>query len=269
VDEQSARSADPVIHLKSPREIEKMRAAGRIVAECHALAREIVKPGVRTIDVDEAVEKLIRSRGGEPAFLGYRGFPASTCISINEEVVHGIPGRRRIEEGDVVSFDVGVRLDGYFGDAAQTILVGKVSEEARRLKEATDKALELAISVVKPGEKLSTVARTVQTYAESNGYSVVRKFVGHGIGSQMHEDPQVPNFVSKGLLDQDVVLKPGMTIAIEPMLNVGTYEVRVKKNGWTVVTLDGKLSAHSEHTIAVTEEGHEILTTVAGGGNGS
>jgi len=258
-----------VIHFKSPRELEKMRIAGRIVAECHALARELVKPGVRTIDVDEEVEKLIRQRGGEPAFLGYKGFPASTCISINEEVVHGIPSKRKIEEGDVVSFDVGVRYDGYFGDAAQTILVGKASPEAQRLKKITDEALARAIAVVKPGEKLSTIARTVQEYAESNGYGVVRKFVGHGIGSKMHEDPQVPNFVSKGLMDADVILRPGLTIAIEPMLNVGTHEVRVKKNGWTVVTLDGKLSAHSEHTVAVNETGCEILTTLGSGdGNG-
>lgn len=254
-----------MISYKSPRELEKMRIAGRITAECHALARELVKPGVRTCDVDEEVEKLIRGRGAEPAFLGYKGFPASTCISINEEVVHGIPSKRKIEEGDVVSFDVGVRYDGYYGDAAQTILVGECSEEAKRLKRITDEALARAIAVVKPGEKLSTLARTVQEYAESHGYSVVRKFVGHGIGSKMHEDPQVPNFVSKGLIDQDVIFQPGLTIAIEPMLNVGTHEVRVKKNNWTVVTLDGKLSAHSEHTVAVTADGHEILTTLGNG----
>jgi methionyl aminopeptidase len=249
-----------VITLKSPREIEKMRVAGRIVAECHALAREMLKPGIRTIDLDEACAKLIRERNAEAAFLGYHGYPANICVSVNDEVVHGIPGRRRIEEGDVVSVDVGVRYDGYFGDAAVTLICGAPSAEAKRLVEVCDKALELGIGVVRPGERLSTVSRTVQTYVESNGYSVVRKFVGHGIGSQMHEEPQVPNYVSKAILDFDVVMKPGLTIAIEPMVNIGTYDVRVKKNGWTVVTKDGKLSAHSEHTVLVTETGHDILT---------
>jgi methionyl aminopeptidase len=255
-----------VITFKTAREIEKMRAAGRIVAECHELARKIIVPGVRTMDVDAEIEKLIRARGGRPAFLGYTPagltpYPASTCISINEEVVHGIPGHRRVLDGDVVSFDVGVELNGWFGDAAQTLLVGECSEEARRLKEICDRALELAISVVKPGERLSTIGRTIQTFVESNGFSVVRKFVGHGIGSEMHEEPQVPNYISKALLDFDVIMKPGLTIAIEPMVNVGTDEVRTK--GWKVVTKDRKLSAHAEHTVLVTETGHEILTTLA------
>jgi methionyl aminopeptidase len=254
------------VTLKSPREIEKMRVAGRIVAETHELARKMIEPGVRTIDLDEAIAKLIKDRGGEAAFLGYHGYPASICVSVNDEVVHGIPGRRRIEPGDVVSVDVGVRYEGYYGDAAVTIICGKGSDEARRLVEVCEKALELAVAAVKPGEMLSTVSRTVQTYVESNGYSVVRKFVGHGIGSQMHEEPQVPNYVSKALLDFDVVMKPGLTIAIEPMVNVGTYDVRVKKNGWTVVTKDGKLSAHAEHTVLVTETGREILTKATGNG---
>ncbi len=252
-----------------------MRIAGRIVAECHALARKLVVPGARTIDVDAEVAKLIKDRGGEPAFLNYPNpkeggppYPASTCISINEEVVHGLPGGRRIADGDVVSFDVGVRYEGYYGDAAITILAGRVSEEARRLVVVAYKALDLAIEAVRPGEKLSTVARTIQTYVESNGFSVVRQFVGHGIGSEMHEAPQIPNYVSHALVQSDVTLEPGLTLAIEPMVNAGTYEVRTKKNGWTVVTRDGKLSAHVEHTVLVTGDGHDILTRLPDGTGG-
>jgi methionyl aminopeptidase len=246
--------------LKSPRELEKMRTAGRITAEALELARKIVAPGIRTQEIDEALHRLIKDRGGVPAFLGLYGFPASVCVSVNEEVVHGIPGRRRLEEGDIVSVDCGVLWEGYYGDSATTIPVGEVSAEARRLIEVAEKALELAIECVKPGERLSTVARTVQTFVESNGYSVVRKYVGHGIGTKLHEEPQVPNYVSKALLDFDVVMKPGLTLAIEPMVNTGTYEVKQKKNGWTVVTKDHGLSAHVEHTVAVTEDGREVLT---------
>jgi methionyl aminopeptidase len=251
--------------LKSPREIEKMRIAGRITAEAIELARRIVRPGIRTIDIDEAVAKFIRERGGVPAFLGLYGFPGNVCISVNEEVVHGIPGRRRLEAGDIVSVDCGVLFEGYYGDSAATIPCGEVSPEARRIIETAEKALELAVEAVKPGERLSTVARTVQTFVESNGYSVVRKFVGHGIGTKLHEEPQVPNYVSKALLDFDVIMKPGLALAIEPMVNQGTYEVKTKKNGWTVVTKDHGLSAHVEHTVVVTESGHEVLTRVAAG----
>jgi methionyl aminopeptidase len=251
--------------LKSPREIEKMRIAGRITAEAIELARRIVRPGIRTIDIDEAIAKFIRERGGVPAFLGLYGFPGNVCISVNEEVVHGIPGRRRLEAGDIVSVDCGVLFEGYYGDSAATIPCGEVSPEARRIIETAEKALELAVEAVKPGERLSTVARTVQTFVESNGYSVVRKFVGHGIGTKLHEEPQVPNYVSKALLDFDVIMKPGLALAIEPMVNQGTYEVKTKKNGWTVVTKDHGLSAHVEHTVVVTESGHEVLTRVAAG----
>ena len=255
--------------LKAPREIEKMKIAGRIVAECHALARRMVAPGVRTVDIDEAVAALIRERGGQAAFLGYAPgpgmspYPASTCISVNDEVVHGIPNRRKLEDGDVVSFDVGVCHDGYYGDAAVTILCGEPSEEGKRLVAVCERALELAIEAVKPGEKLSDIGRAVQAYVEGAGHSVVRQFVGHGIGSSMHEDPQVPNFVSQEWLDRDVIMRPGLTIAIEPMVNVGKPDVRTKKNGWTVVTTDGSLSAHVEHTVLVTETGSEILTRTA------
>lgn len=248
---------------KEPREIEKMRVAGRITAEAIDVARRVIAPGVRTIDIDAAVARYIRERGAVPAFLGLYGFPASVCISVNDEVVHGIPGRRKLEEGDIVSVDVGVLHDGYYGDSAATIPVGRISEEARRLIDTAERALALAVEVVRPGEKVSTIARTVQTFVESNGYSVVRKFVGHGIGQKLHEEPQVPNFVSKALLDFDVVMEPGLTLAIEPMVNTGSYDVKTKKNGWTVVTKDHGLSAHVEHTVLVTEEGHEVLTRLA------
>lgn len=248
------------IHLKTPAELDKMRRAGQVTAECHALMRELAKPGVRTLDIDREVERLIRERGGEPAFLGYHGFPASICASVNEEVVHGIPNRRRLKEGDILSVDVGVELDGYFGDAANTLPIGSVSEEAAELIRVAWAALERGIEVVKPGGKLSDIARAVQDYAESRGYQLVRKFVGHGIGRAMHEAPQVPNFVSEALLRRDVELKTGMVLAIEPMVNVGTHDVKVKKNNWTVVTRDGKLSAHVEHSVAITDDGPWVLT---------
>lgn len=256
-----------MIALKTAREIEKMRVAGRITAEAIDVARKLVAPGIRTVDLDEAVAKLIRDRGGEAAFLGYRGFPASICVSINEEVVHGIPSRRKLEEGDVVSVDVGVKYDGYYGDSAATIPCGAVSAEARRLIDAAERALELAIDAVKPGEKLSTISKTVQTFVESNGYSVVRDFVGHGIGAHLHEDPQVPNYWTESRRPFDVVMQPGLALAIEPMVNVGKAEVKVKKNRWTVVTVDHKLSAHVEHTVLVTELGREILTRLEGEGS--
>jgi len=249
-----------VTNLKSPREIAKMRVSSQIVAECLALCRRLVAPGIRTVDLDEAVAALIRERGAESAFLGYHGFPAHICVSVNDEVVHGIPGGRRLKEGDIVSVDCGVRKDGYYGDSATTIPCGKISTEARRLVQICETALALAIEVVRPGEKLSSIARVIQDYVEGEGLSVVRKFVGHGIGSQMHEEPQVPNYVSPQLLENDVILKPGLALAIEPMVNQGTHEVRVKNNGWTVVTLDGGWSAHSEHTVVVTETGRDVLT---------
>ncbi|GIW71449.1 MAG: methionine aminopeptidase [Planctomycetota bacterium] len=245
---------------KTQEQLERMREAGRVVAECHALVREMARPGVRTIDLDREVEALIRARGGTPAFLGYRGYPASICASVNDEVVHGIPNRRRLQEGDILSVDIGVAKDGWYGDAANTIPIGQVSAEAARLIEVCYEALARAIAAVRPGARLSEIARAVQSYVEGQGYAVVRKYVGHGIGSAMHEEPQVPNFVSPALLKNDLVLEPGMVLAIEPMVNQGTHQTRTKKNRWTVVTCDGKLSAHAEHTVAVTEQGHAILT---------
>lgn len=248
------------ITLKTPAEIELMRAAGLVVAECHAMMRDMARPGVRTLDIDREVERLIAARGGTPAFLGYHGFPASICASVNDEVVHGIPNRRRLDEGDILSVDVGVCLNGYYGDAANTLPIGKVSEEAERLIRVSWESLDHAIEAVRPGGRLSEVARAVQAHAEANGYSLVRQFVGHGIGRAMHEAPQVPNYVSDQLLKNDVQLAVGLVLAIEPMLNVGTHDVKVKKNAWTVVTKDGKLSAHVEHTVAVTEDGRQVLT---------
>lgn len=248
-----------MIILKSATEIAAMRRAGRIVAECHARLREWVVPGVTTQELDEKVEALIVSRGGVPSFKGYRGYPAATCISVNEQVVHGIPGPRRLQEGDVVGIDIGVMLDGFHGDAAYTYPVGKIDEEAQRLLKVTEEALYKGISAMRVGGRLSDISHAIQSHVEAAGFSVVRQFVGHGIGRQMHEDPQVPNFGPPG---RGVRLRPGLTLAIEPMVNAGSYEVKVLDDGWTVVTVDGKPSAHFEHTVALTEDGVEVLTTL-------
>jgi methionyl aminopeptidase len=253
--------------LKTPEQIGRIRAAGRVVAECHALMREMAKPGVRTRDMDREVEKLIRARGGEPAFLGYPGptpFPGSICASVNDEVVHGIPNNRRLKDGDLLSVDVGVKLDGFFGDAANTLCVGTPSEEVETLIRVAWEALERGVAKIRPEARLSEVVAAIQEHAEKHGYSLVRQFVGHGIGQEMHEEPQVPNYVSDSLLKNDFRLKAGLCLAIEPMVNTGSYEVRTKKNKWTVVTRDGGLSAHVEHSVAVTEEGHEVLTHPVG-----
>jgi methionyl aminopeptidase len=249
-----------VTSLKSAREIELMRQAGRVVAEVLGLLRERTVPGVTTAELDRLAEAHTKARGAICAFKGYRGFPASACISVNEEVVHGIPGPRTIVDGDVVSIDFGVKLDNYFGDAALTVLVGNVTEEARRLVAVTEESLQRAIRKMVPGNRLSDVSRAVQDYVESNGFSVVRQFVGHGIGRKMHEDPKVPNYVEQRGQGGGLVLREGLVLAVEPMVNCGTYGVRILKNGWTVVTADGRLSAHAEHTIAVTENGPRVLT---------
>lgn len=244
--------------VKDPWEIDIMREAGRIVADGIDLLIPMVKPGVSTGELDEAFEAFVRSRGAEPTFKGYRGYTASICASINHEVVHGIPSRDRfLREGDILSIDCGATFKGYVGDSAVTVPVGRVSEKAERLMEATRGALEAAIAAMGPGVRLSRVSRAVQQYAESRGYSVVKKYVGHGIGREMHEEPQVPNYV---IDNYEFVLKPGIVLAVEPMLNEGTDDVRVLKDDWTVVTKDGKLSAHFEHTIAVTTGGREVLT---------
>lgn len=248
--------------LKSAREIELMRQSGRVVAEVLQLLRERTKVGVTTAELDAMAVEATQSKGAVCAFKGYLGFPASVCISVNEEVVHGIPGPRKVVDGDVVSIDFGVKMNNYCADAALTVLVGNVTEEARRLVQVTEESLQRAIAVMVPDKRLSDVGRAVQQYVESNGFSVVRQFVGHGIGRRMHEDPKVPNYVEARGQGSNLVLREGLVLAVEPMVNCGTYDVKVLKNGWTVVTRDGRLSAHFEHTIAVTDAGPRVLTLV-------
>lgn len=244
--------------LKSAKEIEKMRVAGGIVRETLELVRGLVKPGATTMDLERAAEAHILSRGAKPAFKGYHGFPCVLCTSVNEQVVHGIPNAKRIlHEGDIVSVDCGTIIDGFYGDSAITVAVGKISADAERLMRVTEQSLRAAIDVVKPGATLGDVGWAVQKVCEAEGFSVVRDFVGHGIGSHMHEDPQVPNF---GIPGRGMKLREGMVIAIEPMVNAGGPDVKVLGDGWTAVTTDGSLSAHFEHTVAVTASGARILT---------
>lgn len=246
-----------MIVCKSEQELERMRQAGRIVAEVLAGLRERAKLGVTTASLDTWAEQYIRRSGGVPSFKGYRGYPASVCISIDAEVVHGIPGRRRLSEGQIVSCDVGVIYDGYHGDATVTFGVGQVSPEAEALMKVTEEALAAGIAAARPGHRLGDVSNAIQMVAERKGYGIVREYVGHGIGREMHEDPQIPNFGQRG---RGPVLRPGMTLAVEPMVTIGDYRTRVLDDLWTVVTLDGSLSAHFEHTIAVTDNEAEILT---------
>lgn len=247
-----------MIVIKSKNEIAMMREAGRIVAEVQEALREKIKPGVATADLDAFAYAFITKRGATPSFKGYRGFPASICTSINEEVVHGIPNKRRVlQEGDIIAVDVGATLKGFVGDGAFTAGVGKVSEAAQRLMETTEGALTVGIAQARAGNYLDAISGAVQDYAESRGYSVVREYVGHGVGRAMHEEPQIPNYRQGKRGPQ---LKPGMTLAIEPMVNEGVWATRTLRDKWTVVTQDGKLSAHFEHTIAVTEGEPEILT---------
>lgn len=259
-----------MIDLKSPREIELIREAGRVAAEALRLVADNVQPGVTTRELDELAETHIRARGAQPAFKGYRmpgirtAFPSSICASINEEVVHGIPGGRKLKEGDILSVDVGTLLNRYYGDLAATIPVGRVSPQAERLLEATRGALQAAIRSIRPGMPLADLAKVIQDHAESRGFSVVREFVGHGIGRRMHEDPQVPNFTGPDSPAGDIRLNVGTVIAIEPMVNEGGAEVRRTENGWTVVTCDGRLSAHFEHSVAVTASGADVLTALDG-----
>ena len=250
-----------MIVLKSPREITLMREAGQILVAAMRMCRDLVKPGVSTLEIDREVEALIRARRAKPAFKGYRGFPATICASINEEVVHGIPAAtRRLEEGDIVGLDLGAIVDGYYADAAMTLPVGEVSERARRLIEVTREALDLAIAQARPGRRLGDVSAAVQRHAERAGFGVVRSFVGHGIGRELHEDPQVPNFGEPG---KGPLLRPGMVLAIEPMVTMGHWEVRVLKDRWTAVTEDGSLAAHFEDTVAVTDAEPDVLTRPA------
>jgi methionyl aminopeptidase len=246
-----------VIILKSSWEIDLMRKSGLIVAEALSRLQAMVAPGVTTLEMDRFAEAYIVKRGGKPAFKGYRGYPYTLCASVNEQVVHALPSERKLREGDVLSLDLGAIVDGYYGDAAVTVPVGQVSEEAARLILATRESLRLAIDAARPGNHLSDISHAVQNAVETQGFSVVRLFVGHGIGRALHEEPQIPNFGPPG---RGPVLKPGMVLAIEPMVTAGTSEVKILEDGWTAVTCDGSLAAHVEHTVAVTEDGPEVLT---------
>jgi methionyl aminopeptidase len=246
-----------MILTKSLVELETMREAGRITAKALRVVGEAVRVGVSTGELDRIAEECIRSEGAVPAFKGYHGFPATLCTSLNEQVVHGIPGRRRLAEGDILSVDCGAIIDGFYGDSAMTFPVGDISPEARRLLDATAGSLEAGIARCREGMRLYDIGAAVQKVAEGAGFSVVREYVGHGIGRSMHEDPQVPNFGKAG---SGPALKIGMVLAIEPMVNAGAYEVHGLSDGWTVVTSDSSLSAHFEHTVAVTENGPMILT---------
>jgi methionyl aminopeptidase len=242
---------------KSKVEIEKMRAAGQIVGQVLRRLTEMVEPGITTRDLDQEAERLIRAAGAYPTFKGYNGYPASICASVNEEIVHGIPGDRRLKEGDIIGIDCGATLQGYVGDSAVTVPVGKVSEEIQKLVDVTRQSLYEAIAKCHIGNHLGDVGYAVQSYVEPRGYSVVQNYCGHGIGRAMHEDPQVPNY---GIPGKDRALREGWVIAIEPMINLGRHHTKQLKDGWTVVTVDGKPSAHFEHTVAITQEGPQILT---------
>ena len=246
-----------MIVCKSPQEVEKIRISGRVTAAALEEVIQAVKPGMTTKEIDGCAEAAIRRRGGEPAFLGYQGFRGSVCLSANEEVVHGIPGARKLRTGDLLKVDIGSLVDGWYSDMACTVGIGTLSPEARRLIDVTEESLHIGIREVRAGAHISDIGHAIQTFVERNGYAVVRALVGHGVGSRLHEEPPVPNFGRKGA---GVVLKPGMVLAIEPMVNVGTWEVRTKPDGWTVVTADGSLSAHFEHTVAVLPDGFEVLT---------
>ena len=246
-----------MIQLKTASQIEKMRVAGRLTRQALELAGSMIKPGVTTGEIDKAVHDFIIKNGGTPSFLGYSGYPASVCLSVNEEVIHGIPGKRVLKDGDIVSVDVGAIVDGWHGDNAATFPCGNVAPEALKLMEVTRECLEIAISMAKPGVRLGDIGFAIQSHAEAYGYGVVREFIGHGIGSEMHQGPDVPNYGKQG---RGIRLEKGMTIAIEPMINLKGHEVLMLSDGWTVVTRSGSVSAHFENTIAITEDGAEILT---------
>jgi len=251
-----------MISRKSAREIEIMKVAGRIVADTHALIKSLIEPGITTEFLDQEAEKFIRKSDAIPVFKGYRGFPASICASLNDEIVHGIPDKRKLSEGDILSVDIGVKYKGYVGDAANTYPVGKISEEAQKLLDVCQECLAFGIAAAVPGNKISDISRAVQQHAEAHGYGIVRDYTGHGIGTQMHEEPQIPNYVDPTWLAFDERLKPGYCIAIEPMLNIGTHKTKtVRRRGWDIVlTKDNKLSAHFEHSVAISKDGPIILT---------
>lgn len=249
-----------MIAIKSKRELVKIRKACRITAAVIDKLKKEVHPGITTKDLENIAVKLIKNHGAVSAFFGYRGYPGHICTSLNDVIVHGIPSAKDVlKQGDIISLDVGVKIDGYFGDAAVTIGVGKISEDAKRLIDVTSNALLKGIEAIKPDVRLSNISCAVQDYVERNGFSVVRDFVGHGVGSQIHEEPQIPNY---GKPDKGPKLRPGMVLALEPMVNAGTFEVSILDDGWTAVTKDRKLSAHFEHSVAVTDTGVEILTKI-------
>ncbi|SFM34312.1 methionyl aminopeptidase [Paenibacillus sp. 1_12] len=246
-----------MIICKSPAELDLMREAGRIVAETHRLLQKAVQPDITTKELDQIAEGYIRSQGAIPSFKGYNGFPGSICASVNDELVHGIPGPRKLLNGDVISIDIGAQYKGYHGDSAWTYGVGTISDTAKKLLEVTEQCLYKGLEEAKPDARLYTISHAIQKYVENEGFSIVREYVGHGIGSKLHEEPQIPNY---GLPERGPRLKPGMVLAIEPMVNVGERYVKTLKDNWTVVTVDGTLCAHFEHTIAITPDGYEIFT---------
>ncbi len=246
-----------MVILKQPAEIDRIRDSNRIVAEVLAALQERVKAGVTTLELDRISEQMVLKKGAKPAFKGYRGYPFSLCTSVNDEIIHGLPSARVLVEGDIVGLDFGVYYKGYYGDAAITVPVGKIPPETGSLLRATEESLALAIAQAHPGNRVGDISAAVQNHVEAAGYSVVRDFVGHGIGRNLHEEPQVPNYGVKG---RGTALRVGMVLAIEPMVNAGTCKVKMRPDGWTAVTADGMLSAHFEHTVAITEKGPEILS---------
>ncbi|WP_442602743.1 type I methionyl aminopeptidase [Paenibacillus sp. KN14-4R] len=246
-----------MITCKSEVELELMREAGRIVADTHRLLKQAIRPNITTKELDQIAEEYIRSQGAIPSFKGYGGFSGSICASVNDELVHGIPGPRKLNEGDIISIDIGAQYKGYHGDSAWTYPVGEISDTAKRLLEVTEQSLYAGLNEARPDVRLYTISHAIQKCAEEAGFSIVREYVGHGIGTELHEDPQIPNY---GFPNKGPLLKPGMVLAIEPMVNVGERYVKTLQDNWTVVTVDGSFCAHFEHTIAITADGYEILT---------
>ena len=248
-----------MIICKTPREIDIMRQAGKIVALTHQELKKHIVPGITTKELDTIAESFIRKHDAIPSFKGYNGFRGSICASVNEELVHGIPGSRVLKEGDIISIDIGAKYQGYHGDSAWTYAVGVIDEETQRLLDVTEESLYRGLEEAKPGARLSNISHAIQTYVEANKFSIVREYVGHGVGQDLHEDPQIPHY---GPPNKGPRLKPGMVLAVEPMVNAGSRYVRTLKDNWTVVTQDGKMCAHFEHTVAITESGYEILTKI-------
>jgi methionyl aminopeptidase len=246
-----------MIHCKTPREIEIMRVAGRIVALTHQELQKYITPGITTKDLDAIAEEFILSQDAIPSFKGYNGFRGSICTSVNEELVHGIPGDRVLNEGDIISIDIGANYNGYHGDSAWTYAVGNIDDKSQHLLKVTEESLYQGLNEAKPGERLSNISHAIQTYVEANGFSIVREYVGHGVGQDLHEEPHIPHF---GPPNKGPRLMPGMVLAIEPMVNAGSRYVRTLTDNWTVVTVDGRRCAHFEHTVVITETGFEILT---------